>query len=119
MDQEQLEKEQLEKERLEQEQLEQERLEQERLEQIDYTDSIDYKSFLILHSYIRISGKIIPKRLNNLTVKKQRQVSKAIKNARIMNFLLFFPGHSGHFRIKYKYPYKKNKKKKKYNKYNK
>ena len=53
---------------------------------------INYKNVLLLHSYIKISGKIIPKRLNNLTTKKQRQISKAIKNARLMSFIPFFCG---------------------------
>ena len=49
----------------------------------------NYKNILLLRNYITVSGKIIPKRLNNLKTKKQRQVSKAIKNARLMSFLPF------------------------------
>nr|YP_009519591.1 ribosomal protein S18 [Udotea argentea]AYC65606.1 ribosomal protein S18 [Udotea argentea] len=49
----------------------------------------NYKNILLLRKYITVSGKIIPKRLNNLTTKKQRQISKAIKNARLMSFLPF------------------------------
>nr|YP_009472579.1 ribosomal protein S18 [Chlorodesmis fastigiata]ARO74210.1 ribosomal protein S18 [Chlorodesmis fastigiata] len=61
-----------------------------------------YKRFLLLYSYIKVSGKIIPKRFNNLKTKKQRKVSKAIKNARILSFLPFFPGHGGYFIKNYK-----------------
>ena len=50
---------------------------------------INYKNILFLQNYITISGKIIPKRLNNLTAKQQRLISKAIKNARLMSFLPF------------------------------
>nr|YP_009130578.1 30S ribosomal protein S18 [Tydemania expeditionis]CEO91108.1 30S ribosomal protein S18 [Tydemania expeditionis] len=50
---------------------------------------INYKNILFLKNYITISGKIIPKRRNKLTAKRQRQISKAIKNARIMSFLPF------------------------------
>nr|YP_009519658.1 ribosomal protein S18 [Udotea flabellum]AYC65701.1 ribosomal protein S18 [Udotea flabellum] len=53
----------------------------------------NYKNILLLRNYITISGKIIPKRLNNLTARKQRQVSKAIKNARLMSFLPFGRGN--------------------------
>ena len=53
---------------------------------------INYKNLLLLSRYIKISGKIIPKRLNNLTTKQQRQISKAIKNARLMSFIPFFCG---------------------------
>nr|AYC65767.1 ribosomal protein S18 [Udotea sp. TZ0819] len=60
------------------------------MQQFNY--QFNYKEFLLLHSFIRVSGKIIPKRLSNLTTKQQRQVSKSIKNARIMSFLLFVPG---------------------------
>lgn len=50
---------------------------------------LNYKNILLLQNYITISGKIVPKRLNHLTVKRQRRISKAIKNARLMCFLPF------------------------------
>ena len=53
------------------------------------TKHIDYKNILLLRNYITTSGKIIPKRLNKLTAKRQRLISKAIKNARLMSFLPF------------------------------
>lgn len=53
---------------------------------------INYKNLLLLSRYIKISGKIIPKRLNDLTTKRQRRISKAVKNARLMSFIPFFCG---------------------------
>nr|BBD21640.1 30S ribosomal protein S18 [Poropsis sp. ID1_4] len=53
---------------------------------------INYKNLLLLYRYIKISGKIVPRRLNDLTTKRQRQISKAIKNARLMSFIPFFCG---------------------------
>nr|BBN51435.1 30S ribosomal protein S18 [Halimeda borneensis] len=50
---------------------------------------INYKNILLLRNYITTSGKIIPKRLNRLTAKRQRLISKSIKNARLMSFLPF------------------------------
>nr|YP_009519420.1 ribosomal protein S18 [Pseudocodium devriesii]AYC65417.1 ribosomal protein S18 [Pseudocodium devriesii] len=50
---------------------------------------LNYKNILLLRNYITVSGKIIPKRLNKLSSKRQRNISKAIKNARLMNFLPF------------------------------
>ena len=50
---------------------------------------VNYKNILLLRHYITVSGKIIPKRLNHLTTKRQRFITKAIKNARLMSFLPF------------------------------
>lgn len=50
---------------------------------------VDYKNIILLRHYITVSGKIIPKRLNHLTTKRQRYITKAIKNARLMSFLPF------------------------------
>jgi len=53
------------------------------------SDKINYKNIILLRKYITVSGKIIPRRLNNLTTKQQRYISKAIKNSRYMSFLPF------------------------------
>ena len=50
---------------------------------------VNYKNILLLRHYITVSGKIIPKRLNHVTTKRQRYITKAIKNARLMSFLPF------------------------------
>nr|YP_009472661.1 ribosomal protein S18 [Rhipilia penicilloides]ARO74312.1 ribosomal protein S18 [Rhipilia penicilloides] len=49
----------------------------------------NYKNILLLRNFITISGKILPKRLNRLTAHRQRSLSKAIKNARLVSFLPF------------------------------
>ena len=46
---------------------------------------INYKNIFLLRKYISIEGKILPRRLTNLSAKKQREISKAIKNARIVS----------------------------------
>ena len=50
---------------------------------------INYKNIFLLRKYISIEGKILPRRLTNLNSKQQRNMAKAIKNARIMGFLPF------------------------------
>ena len=49
----------------------------------------NYKNIFTLSKYINSEGKILPKRLNQLSAKKQRKISKAIKNARMAGFLPF------------------------------
>lgn len=51
--------------------------------------NINYKNVFLLRKFISIEGKILPRRLTNLSSKKQRYLAKAIKNARIMGFLPF------------------------------
>ena len=50
---------------------------------------INYKNIFLLRKYISIEGKILPRRLTSLNSKQQRNMAKAIKNARIMGFLPF------------------------------
>lgn len=59
------------------------------LKKSNISDQVNYKNILLLRHYITVSGKIIPKRLNHLTTKRQRYITKAIKNARLMSFLPF------------------------------
>ncbi|MDR1333480.1 MAG: 30S ribosomal protein S18 [Holosporales bacterium] len=53
----------------------------------DYT--IDYKDVRALSRYISERGKIIPSRIRGQSLKKQREISKAIKRARILALLPF------------------------------
>ncbi len=50
---------------------------------------IDYKDTKYLSKYISSSGKIIPSRVSNMPVKRQRILAKAIKRARILALLPF------------------------------
>lgn len=50
---------------------------------------INYKNIFLLRKYISIEGKILPRRLTNLNSRQQRDLSKAIKSARIIGFLPF------------------------------
>lgn len=54
------------------------------VEKITY---IDYKDVKILREYISERGKILPRRLTGLSAKHQRQLTKAIKRARMMALL--------------------------------
>jgi small subunit ribosomal protein S18 len=51
------------------------------------SETIDYKNINLLQSCLTNQGKIMSRRLTNLTLKQQRQLSKAVKRARILNLL--------------------------------
>jgi small subunit ribosomal protein S18 len=50
---------------------------------------VDYKDIRTLSRFISERGKIIPSRIRSQSVKKQREVAKAIKRARILALLPF------------------------------
>jgi small subunit ribosomal protein S18 len=50
----------------------------------DKTESIDYKDVDKLKKYITERGKILPKRITGTCAIHQREVTKAIKRARIV-----------------------------------
>ena len=52
-------------------------------------NTVNYKNVFLLSKYISTDGKILSRRLNHLNAKKQRKISKAIKNARMAGFLPF------------------------------
>lgn len=56
---------------------------------LDRIGMINYKNIFLLRKYISIEGKILPRRLTNLNSKQQRDMARAIKNARIIGFLPF------------------------------
>ncbi|MBC6472727.1 MAG: 30S ribosomal protein S18 [Hormoscilla sp. GM102CHS1] len=60
-----------------------------RVSPISPKDSIDYKDVDLLRKYITERGKILPRRITGLTCKQQRDLTQAIKRARILALLPF------------------------------
>ena len=56
---------------------------------VDKVDSIDYKDTAKLKKYITERGKIVPRRISGNCAKHQRQLTSAIKRARIIALLPF------------------------------
>nr|YP_009673737.1 ribosomal protein S18 [Cuscuta mexicana]QDF46441.1 ribosomal protein S18 [Cuscuta mexicana] len=52
-------------------------------------DRIDYQSIDLIRQFISQQGKILSRRVNRLTLKQQRFLTLAIKQARILAFLPF------------------------------
>lgn len=48
---------------------------------------IDYKDTRLLNRYVSEYGKIIPKHVTSVSAKKQRELARAIKRARILALL--------------------------------
>ena len=48
---------------------------------------IDYKDIKLLQRFISERGKIVPSRITAVSVKKQRELAKAIKRARYLGLL--------------------------------
>ena len=53
---------------------------------------IDYKDVRLLQRYISERGKIVPSRITAVSVKKQRELAKAIKRARFLGLLPYVIG---------------------------
>ena len=60
-----------------------------RLSPIKPGDPIDYKDVDLLKKFITDRGKILPRRLTGLTAKQQRDLTNAVKRARIVALLPF------------------------------
>jgi|TARA_B100001741_G_C16315891_1_gene488114 small subunit ribosomal protein S18 len=56
-------------------------------------DLLTYKDTHILKNYISEQGKIIPRRVNGLSSKQQKKITKLIKTARIASLLPFVIGN--------------------------
>ncbi|CAN6465172.1 unnamed protein product [Victoria cruziana] len=52
-------------------------------------DRIDYRNMSLISRFISKQGKILPRRVNRLTLKQQRLITIAIKQARILSLLPF------------------------------
>jgi len=48
---------------------------------------IDYKNIKVLKKYISESGRILPSRITSVSQKKQKELSRAIKRARLLALL--------------------------------
>tara|TARA_B100000029_G_C17034616_1_gene763548 strand:- start:41 stop:307 length:267 start_codon:yes stop_codon:yes gene_type:complete len=46
--------------------------------------TIDYKNIRILKRYVSETGRILPSRVTAVSLKKQRELSKSIKKARLL-----------------------------------
>ncbi len=56
---------------------------------VDKIDSVDYKQYEKLKRFITERGKILPRRISGNCARHQRQLTSAIKRARIMALLPF------------------------------
>jgi small subunit ribosomal protein S18 len=52
-------------------------------------EPIDYKDVDLLRKYVTERGKILPRRITGLTAKQQRDLTQAIKRARVLALLPF------------------------------
>ena len=50
---------------------------------------VDYKDVKLLSRYITEKGKIIPSRVTNVSSKKQKELSKAIKRSRYLALMAY------------------------------
>ena len=48
---------------------------------------VDYKNIKLLKKYISESGRILPSRITSVSQKKQKELSRAIKRARLLALL--------------------------------
>ena len=53
----------------------------------DHAPKIDYKDVRLLGRYISERGKIVPSRITAVSAKKQRELARAIKRARVLGLL--------------------------------
>ena len=49
--------------------------------------TIDYKNIELLKKYISESGRILPSRITSVSLKKQKELSRSIKRARLLALL--------------------------------
>ena len=56
---------------------------------VDKIDHVDYKEVEKLKKYVTERGKIVPRRVTGTCAKHQRQLTRAIKRARIIALLPF------------------------------
>nr|YP_009053968.1 ribosomal protein S18 [Hanabusaya asiatica]YP_009441203.1 ribosomal protein S18 [Adenophora stricta]QYB20459.1 ribosomal protein S18 [Adenophora racemosa]QYJ56496.1 ribosomal protein S18 [Adenophora kayasanensis]AHY94424.1 ribosomal protein S18 [Hanabusaya asiatica]ARO35181.1 ribosomal protein S18 [Adenophora stricta] len=66
-----------------------------RLPPIQPGDRIDYRNISLLSRFISDQGKILSRRRNKVTLKQQRLITIAIKQARILSLLPFINTATG------------------------
>ena len=49
--------------------------------------TIDYKNIKLLKKYLSESGRILPSRVTSVSLKKQKELSRSIKKARLLALL--------------------------------
>lgn len=60
-----------------------------RVSPIKPDEPIDYKDVDLLRKFITERGKVLPRRITGLTAKQQRDLTQAIKRARLLALLPF------------------------------
>jgi small subunit ribosomal protein S18 len=65
-----------------------------KLSPLSLEQKIDYKDIDLLKLFVTEQGKILPRRATGVTVQQQRQISKAIKRARVLSLLPFVAQNS-------------------------
>ena len=60
-----------------------------RLSPIKPGEPIDYKDIELLRKFITERGKLLPRRITGLTAQQQRDLTEAVKRARILAMLPF------------------------------
>ena len=56
--------------------------------------TFDYKQVLVLNNFMTDQGKILSRRVNKLTAKQQRDLNRAIKQARVLAIVPFLNQNS-------------------------
>jgi len=59
----------------------------------DASVGIDYKDIGLLKNYISETGKIVPSRITGVSARMQRQITAAIKYARLLGLLPYCDSH--------------------------
>ena len=59
----------------------------------DHETVIDYKDVNFLKNYISETGQIVPSRITGTTARAQRQITMAIKYARLLGLLPYCDSH--------------------------
>nr|YP_009166627.1 ribosomal protein S18 [Epipremnum aureum]ALB38605.1 ribosomal protein S18 [Epipremnum aureum] len=62
------------------------------LPRIQPGDRIDYRNMSLINRFVSEQGKILPRRVSKLTLRQQRLMTIAIKQARILSSLPFTNG---------------------------